>query len=329
MSEVIEPGEKKMVDVFSDVDRATAMTANPAGYAVAELGAQDERIVTLAADMSNTVADFIARFPERYLELGIAETNSVSVAAGLATAGLLPYIYSMSPFGMLKTAEQWRTDVDYNHLPVRLVGRLSGLAMGYFGTSHYAVEDIAIARTMNNTTVLSPGDPASTVALMRSTASLDGPVYIRIAEGVGKVHDAAPAYAYGTWPRLRSGGDITLIGHGLGLGLAAAAAELLFEHDSIEADVFDAAYLRPYDETALLESARKTGTVLTIEEHSVVGGLGSIVAETVGRAGLAVRLAQVALPDQDLEVGVPAELYEYYGLTVAGVVDHARKLVKR
>jgi transketolase len=235
----------------------------------------------------------------------------------------------MSPFGMLKTAEQWRTDVDYNHLPVRLVGRLSGLAMGYFGTSHYAVEDIAIARTMNNTTVLSPGDPASTVALMRSTADRDGPVYIRIAEGVGKVYDEAPEYAYGTWPRLRSGGDVTLIGHGLGLGLAAAAAELLFEHDSIEADVFDAAYLRPYDEAALLASAGQTGRVLTVEEHSVVGGLGSIVAETVGRAGLAVQLAQVALPDADLEVGVPAELYEYYGLTIAGVVDHARRLVKR
>ena len=162
--------EKKMVDVFSDIERETAMTANPAGYAVTELGAQDERIVTLAADMSNTVAEFIARFPERYIEVGIAETNSVSLAAGLASAGLIPYIYSMSPFGMLKTCEQWRTDVDYNHLPVRLVGRLSGLAMGYFGTSHYAVEDIAVARTMNNTVVLSPADAASCVSLMRSTA---------------------------------------------------------------------------------------------------------------------------------------------------------------
>ena len=324
-----QAAEKKMVDVFSDVDRETAMTANPAGYAVAELGAEDERIVTMAADMSNTVADFIAKFPDRYIELGIAETNSVSVAAGLATAGLLPYIYSMSPFGMLKTAEQWRTDVDYNHLPVRLVGRLSGLAMGYFGTSHYAVEDIAIARTMNNTTVLSPGDPASTVSLMRSTAGLDGPVYIRIAEGVGKVYDEAPEYVHGKWPKLRSGGDITLIGHGLGLALAAAAAELLFEHDSIEADVFDAAYLRPYDEESLLASARKTGHVLTVEEHSVVGGLGSLCAEAIGRAGLSVRMGQVALPDKDLEVGVPAELYEYYGLTPASVVAHARKLVRR
>jgi transketolase len=235
----------------------------------------------------------------------------------------------MSPFGMLKTCEQWRTDVDYNHLPVRLVGRLSGLAMGYFGTSHYAVEDIAIARTMNNTVVLSPADAASCVALMRSTAALESPVYIRIAEGVGKVYDEAPEYEYGKWPRLRTGGDITLVGHGRGLGLAVAAAEELFEHDSVEADVFDAAYLRPYDETALLASAEKTGKVLTIEEHSVVGGLGTIVAEAIARAGLSVKLDQVALPDKDLEVGVPAELYEYYGLTPANVTKRALDLARR
>jgi transketolase len=219
--------------------------------------------------------------------------------------------------------------VDYNHLPVRLVGRLSGLAMGYFGTSHYAVEDIAIARTMNNTVVLSPADAASCVALMMSTADLQVPVYIRIAEGVGKVYDEAPEYEFGKWPRLRSGGDVTLIGHGMGTGLAAAAAEALFEHDSIEADVFDAAYLRPFDEAALLASAQKTGRVLTVEDHSVVGGLGTIVAETVARAGLSVRLDQVALPDKDLEVGVPAELYEYYGLTPANVASRARNLVRR
>jgi transketolase len=320
---------KKMVDVFSDVDRETAMTANPAGYAVTELGAEDERIVTLAADMSNTIADFIKAFPERYVEAGIAETNSVSLAAGLASTGLRPYVYSMSPFGMLKTAEQWRTDVDYNHLPVRLVGRLSGLAMGYFGTSHYAVEDIAIARTMANTVVISPGDAVSCVALMRLTASLERPVYYRIAEQVGKVYDEAPEYELGKWPKLRSGGDITLIGHGKGLGLAAAAAESLFEHDSIEADVLDAAFLRPFDEAALLASVEKTGKVLTVEEHISVGGLGSIVAETIARAGLAVKLDQVALPDVDLEVGVPAELYEFYGLTPENVTARARALAGR
>ena len=324
-----KPVVKKMVDVFSDIERETSMAANPAGYVVTELGAEDERIVTLAADMSNMVAEFIAKFPERYIEVGIAETNSVSLAAGLASAGLIPYVYSMAPFGMLKVAEQWRSDVDYNHLPVRLVGRLSGVAMGYFGTSHYAVEDIAVARTMNNTVVLSPADAASCVSLMRSTASLEVPVYIRIAEAAAKVYDEAPEYEYGKWPKLRNGGDVTLIGHGMGVGLVAQAAEVLFEQDSVEADVFDAAYLRPFDEAALLQSAEKTGRILTVEEHSVVGGLTAIVAETIARAGLSVKLDQVALPNQDLEVGVPAELYEYYGLTTAHVAKKALSLARR
>jgi transketolase len=318
----------KMVDVFSDIERETAAVANPAGFAVTELAAENPKIVTLTADLSNTLAEFTQKFPERYIELGIAETNSVSLASGLASCGYVPYIFSMAPFGILKTAEQLRTDADYNHLPVRMVGRLAGLAMGYFGTSHYAVEDIAIARTLNNTTVVAPADANSAIALIRATADLEGPVYIRMAEAALKVYDEVPSYEHGRWPQLRHGGDITLVGHGMGVGLAAAAASILFEQHSIEADVLDAAYLRPYDEDALLASARKTGKVLSIEDHSVVGGLGSIVAETAGRHGLVAVLAQCALPAEDLEVGVPAELYEYYGLTVGGVVARALKLAK-
>jgi len=321
----------KMVDVFSDIERETALKANPAGYAVTELAAADPRVLTLTADLSNTLAEFREKFPDRYIELGIAETNSVSFAAGLAACGFVPYIYSMAPFGVLKTAEQLRTDVDYNHLPVRLVGRLSGLAMGYFGTSHYAVEDIAIARTLNNTIVVAPADSASTVALMRLVAATDAPAYIRIAEAPGQVYhvppnDVAPDYELGKWRRLTTGGHVTIAAHGIGVGLAVGAAHLLAERDGVQAEVFDAAFLKPFDEDALIESAAKTGKVLTVEDHSVVGGLGSIVAEAVARHRLPVDLAQVALPAADLEVGVPAELYEYYGLTVAGVAGKALEL---
>ena len=322
----------KMVDVFSDIERETALKANPAGYAVTELAAGDPRVLTLTADLSNTLAEFREKFPDRYIELGIAETNSVSFAAGLAACGFVPYIYSMAPFGVLKTAEQLRTDVDYNHLPVRLVGRLSGLAMGYFGTSHYAVEDIAVARTLNNTIVIAPADSASTVALMRLVAATDAPAYIRIAEAPEQVYDVppnnvVPDYELGKWPRLTTGGHVTIAAHGMGVGLAVGAAHLLAERDGVQAEVFDAAFLKPFDEDALIESAAKTGKVLTVEDHSVVGGLGSIVAEAVARHRLPVDLAQVALPAVDLQVGVPAELYEYYGLTVAGVASTALDLV--
>jgi transketolase len=324
----IEP-TPKMVDVFSDIERETALAANPAGYAVTELAASDPRILTLSADLSNTLAEFREKFPDRYIELGIAETNSVSFAAGLASCGFVPYIYSMAPFGILKTAEQLRTDVDYNHLPVRLVGRLSGLAMGYFGTSHYAVEDIAIARTLNNTIVVAPADAASTVALMRLLAGVDAPAYIRIAEASEQVYGEPPACVLGRWLKLRAGSDITLAGHGMGVGLAVGAARVLAAEHGIEADVFDAAFLKPFDEAALAESAARTRRVLTIEDHSVVGGLGAIVAEAVAARKLPVDLAQAALPAVDLEVGVPAELYEHYGLTVAGVVGKALELVKQ
>jgi transketolase len=317
-----------MVDVFSDVEKETALAANPSGYAVTELAASDSRILTLTADLSNTLAEFREKFPDRYVELGIAETNSVSLAAGLATCGYVPYIFSMAPFGVLKCAEQLRTDVDYNHLPVRLVGRLSGLAMGYFGTSHYAVEDIAIARTLNNTVVAAPADALSAVSLLRSTASLEGPAYIRIAEQVPKVYDKEPSYGLGEWLRLRSGGDLTLIGHGLGVSLAVEAAELLAGEHGIESDVFDAAYVRPFDAEALTQSAARTGRVLTIEDHSVVGGLGSLVAETLAARKVSAELAQAALPAEDLEVGVPADLYDYYGLTAAAVAAKALDLTR-
>lgn len=316
-----------MVDVFTDTEIETAAAANPAGFAVAALADADPRVLTLSADLSSPLAEFRDRHPGRYIELGIAETNSVSVAAGLAASGFVPYIFSMSPFGVLKCAEQLRTDVAYNHLPVRLVGRLSGLAMGFFGTSHHAVEDVAIARSITNMTVVAPADAGAVVGMMRSTADLDGPVYLRIPERSPTVYKTPPAIGHGEWLQLRSGGDVTLIGHGMGVGLAVRAAVALAD-DGIEADVYDAAYLKPFDEAALVQTASRTGRVVTIEEHNEIGGLASIVAEVVGRHGLTAALHAVALPDADLEVGVPADLYEYYGLTVAGVVTAALGLVR-
>jgi transketolase len=199
------------------------------------------------------------------------------------------------------------------------------------------VEDIAIARTLNNTLVVAPADSASCVALMRLIAGTDAPAYIRIAEAPGQVYAVppdtvppnyrAPDYEIGKWPRLTAGGHLTIAAHGMGVGLAMQAAELLSARDGVEAEVFDAAFLKPFDEAALVESAAKTGKVLTVEDHSVVGGLGSIVAETLARHRLRADLDQVALPAADLEVGVPAELYEYYGLTVAGVGKKALELI--
>jgi transketolase len=320
----VSPG---MVDVFSDAAIETAVTANPAGYAIARLADEDPDIITLSADLSSPLAEFRERHPGRYIELGIAETNSVSVAAGLAASGFVPYIFSMAPFGVLKCAEQLRTDVASNHLQVRLVGRLSGLAMGYFGTSHHAVEDIAVARSITGMTVVAPADSYAVLSLMRATRDLDGPVYLRISERPPAVYRTEPAFAHGQWLRIRGGRDVTLAGHGMGVGLAVRAAAALSQL-GIEADILDAAYLKPFDEEALAASATRTGRVVTVEEHISVGGLASIVAEVAGRRRLGVALATVGLPDTDLEVGMPADLYQHYGLTVDGVVGAASALVR-
>jgi transketolase len=320
-------GSPGMVDVFSDAAIEAAVAANPAGYAIARLADEDPRIVTLSADLSSPLAEFRERHPSRYIELGIAETNSVSVAAGLAASGFVPYIFSMAPFGVLKCAEQLRTDVAYNHLPVRLIGRLSGLAMGYFGTSHHAVEDIAVARAITGMTVVTPADSYAVTSLMRSTVDLPGPLYLRVSERPPAVYRSEPAIGHGQWLHRRTGDAVTLAGHGMGAGLAVRAADELAEL-GIEADVLDACYLKPFDEQALVESAERTGRVVTIEEHITVGGLASIVAEVAGRRRLGVALAAVCLPDADLEVGMPADLYEYYGITVGGVVSAARSLFR-
>lgn len=328
MTDVGQTSRPKMVDVFSDSDIDNDVVTNPAGYAIAELAEADPRILTLTSDMGRVLGDFRARFPERYVEMGIAETNTISVAAGLASCGFRPYVYAMSSFGILKCAEQLRTDIAYNHLPVTVVGRLSGLALGFFGTSHHAVEDVAIARSLTGMVVIAPADSNAVLGLMRSSADTDRPRYIRIAEGALPVYAEPPQIEFGRWPQLRSGADISLIGHGMGVGLAMAAAGVL-EQRGIRADVYDAAFLKPYDEDALLRTARRTGRVLTIEEHTEIGGLASIVAESLGRHGVATRLDRCALPDEDLEVGTPAELHEYYGLTADAVGERALQLLAR
>jgi transketolase len=323
---VEESDEPKMRDVFSDVDTDTAVATNPAGFVIAELADADPRILTLSADLGATLPDFRSRHPERYIELGIAETNSISVSAGLAASGFIPYVFSMSAFGVLKTAEQLRTDAAYNHLPVRLVGRLTGLAMGFFGTSHHAVEDVAVARAITGVSVVAPADSQSVLSLMRATVEREGPVYIRIAEDAQQVYDEPPTYEPGKLLRVREGGDLTLIGHGMGVGLAVRAAAQLAE-EGVQAEVLDAAWLKPFDEDGVVASARSTGRILTIEDHNVVGGLTSMVAEAVGRAGVSAALGSVALPDEDLVVGVPGQLYEHYGFTVSNVVARARGLL--
>jgi transketolase len=319
------PSQTQMENVFFE-DEARA-SQDIVELELIRLIEENPDVVVLSADMGGAIPELRERHPGRYLEFGIAETNTVSVAAGLAAGGLVPYVLSMAPFGAIKCAEQIRTDLAYTRLPVRIVARLSGLAMGFFGPSHHAVEDIAITRSIAGLTVVAPSDTASTTALLRSTAEHPGPVYMRVSAGIQReVHPQVPDIPYGRFVTARDGSDVTVIATGTGVAAAVGAAEVLAD-EGISACVLDAAYLKPLDEEAILAAAERTGAIVTVEEHNVVGGLGSAVAEVLGRHGASGKILLHGLPDEELEVGTPAALLERYGITPAGVAGTVRRLL--
>ncbi|MCV7041692.1 transketolase family protein [Mycolicibacterium moriokaense] len=316
-----------MADPFSF--NAGAVESHYGGAVGAQLltmAEADPSIVVVAADLgvSPVTGAFVAKYPDRFVETGIAEANAVSVAAGLAAGGMKPYVLQMGAFGALKCAEQIRTDLAATRMPVRILSAWSGLAMGYFGTSHHALEDLAIARTIPGLTVVSCCDDFAAQSLLEQTAKIEGPVFIRLTEGVAHpVYSARPVFGLGRFHSVRQGRDATIIGTGLGTQLAMAAAELL-ANDDIDVAVLDAAYLKPVDEEAVLHAARTTRAIVTVEEHGIVGGLGSAVADVLATHGVGIDLQMHALPDHPLSVGLPHVLYEHYGLTPAAVAARVR-----
>lgn len=318
-----------MQDPFAAASGQGGRRAHVASLELADIAETRGDVVLVAADLGKGPlgAAFIERHPGRFFEFGIAEANSLSAAAGMAACGLKPYVIEMSCFSALKCAEQIRNDIAFPKLPVRILSSLPGLALAYFGTSHHAVEDIAITRSITNLTVVAPSDANSTRALLRATIDYPGPVYFRLMQGSeALIYDEPPALEHGRFIRLREGADIALIGTGLGTQAALAGARLLAA-DGIDATVLDALFLKPLDEEAILAVARATGRVLTVEEHSVVGGLGTAIGEILARHRVHAAFAIHGLPDEDLQVSTPPNLYDLYGLTAEGVADRARALV--
>lgn len=323
-----------MENVFAgdEAKRAPRAAGNVVGATLAALVDEGLDIVVVSADMGGAVGDLRASHPERYFDFGIAETNTMSVAAGLASTGITSFVLAMGPFGILKCAEQIRTDLASTHKKVRVIARSSGLAMGFFGTSHHAVEDISIARAITGMTVTAPSDNNAVEGMIRSTLDHPGPVYIRMsapslpgAEAV--VYPDVPTFERGRFVEVRPGTDVTVIAVGNMVQAAlVAASQLAAEGTSMQ--VIDAAYIKPLDEEAIAAAAEATGRILTVEEHNETGGLGSAVAEVVARRRLPAAVDIFGLPDEDLKVALPGVLLPYYHLTPDGIADRARTLLE-
>jgi transketolase len=306
-----------------------APTRNAFGEALADLGERFENLVVVDGDVGNSTRTevFGKRFPERFFNVGIAESNMVSVAAGLASCGHIGLTSSFAAFLTCNGYDQIRMCVGYPHANVKLVGSHCGISIGEDGPSQMGIEDLALMSSIPEMVVLAPADAGSARALTRLMLEYEGPVYMRTGRPKVPViyTEAEPDLAIGRAETLREGGDVTLIACGLMVAMALEAAEALAT-DGIAARVLDMHTIKPLDRAAVLAAARETRGIVTAEEHLLDGGLGSAVARLV--AGEApCRMGFVGLDNRYARSGKPADLLERYGLTSEAIESAARKLL--
>jgi transketolase len=300
----------------------------PTGQVLIELAeAGHDEIVVLTADLGRPtqVINFGKRFPDRYFNFGIAERNMISAAAGLATTGLTPVISNYSFFLALMGAENIRNDIAYPNLKVRMVGTHSGLAMGFYGTSHHCNEDIGLLRAIAGLNVVAPCDANAIRAALTATIDHDGPIYFRLGRGREPVvYDALPAWKIGGSTVFAEGRHATVFAIG-NLVSAALGARAILAKEGIDLGVVDSYSIRPIDEAPILAAARAHGVLLSAEEHNVTGGFGDAVASVLAAHGVGAKLSRIGLPDQYSLLGPPTHLYRHYGLDAEGVAARVRQ----
>lgn len=299
------------------------------GKALAELAA-DPRVVVMDADLagSTKTSEFQKVCPERFVEVGIAEQNMIGIAAGLAASGKVVFASTFGIFATGRCWEQIRLAVAYPRLNVKICATHCGITVGEDGASHQALEDMAIMRSIPNMTVLCPADAYEAFAATKALAEYDGPAYMRMGRAdFPVITEEGEPFVIGKARVMREGTDVTLIGCGQMTALCLKAADML-EADGISAEVLNISTIKPLDSAAVVASVSKTGCCVTAEEHSIIGGLGSAVAEVLADSCPAP-LERVGTMDTFGESGKPAELMAKYGLTAEHIADSARKSVSR
>jgi transketolase len=291
------------------------------GEALLALGQTDPRIVVLDADLYNSTrtAAFRQAFPKRFFDMGIAEADMVSTAAGMAASGLIPFCNSFAIFLTARCYDQIRIQIAYPSLPVILAGSSAGLTQGPDGASHQSLEDVALMRALPNMRVIAPADAVETRAVVQALPALGGPVYLRLGRyPVPDLHPPDYAFELGQATKLHSGDDVALLAYGHMVAEAVEAAASL-GRQGVQARVLNMASLKPLDGEAVMAAADACRLLVTIEEHSIIGGLGSAVAEILAEMGGAPRLLRIGTRDQFGESGSADELLLKYGLTATAV----------
>ncbi len=309
---------------------ASIATRDAYGEALAELGAVNENIVVLEADLSKSTktCDFRKVYPERFINVGIAEQNMLGIAAGLAAAGKVPFASTFAVFAAGRAYDQIRNSIAYPNLNVKIAATHAGLTVGEDGGSHQMLEDIALMRALPNMTVIVPADGIETKQVIQAAAEYEGPVYIRMGRPkVPVLFGEEYKFEIGKGVLMKDGTDVTLVGTGIMVSKAMEAAELLAA-EGISAAVVNISTIKPLDAELIIAQAQKTGAVVTCEEHTICGGLGSAVAEVLVE-NCPVPMARVGVEDKFGESGLPDELLEKYGLSASNIAAKAKAVIAK
>jgi len=301
------------------------------GEVLTQIGLKDRRVVALTADLakSTKIGKFEEKIPERFFNVGIAEANMIAIAAGMTEAGLIPVVSTFATFASMRAAEFVRTDLCYQKRNVKIIATHSGTSFGQAGTTHHCTEDLAIMRSFAGMTVIAPADAYETARAVSAAIEWPGPVYIRIGRGFEPPLHRSMDFDFeiGRAIRLRDGRDITVIATGVCVLHAVEAAERAAQN-GVSVRVLDMHTLKPLDEEAVRQALLDTRRIITVEDHSVIGGLGDAVADVIARTGKGCAFRKLGYQDTFSKVGYYEDLLHDYGLDADGILDAIGQVLK-
>ncbi|MBN1344326.1 MAG: transketolase family protein [Phycisphaerae bacterium] len=316
---------------IADADHMTAREIY--GEVLTQIGMQRPDIVAMTADLagSTKIGTFQKKFPERFFNVGIQEPNMFSLASGMAAAGLTPVVSTFAVFTSLRSAEQVRTDIDYQKRNVKIIATHGGTSFGQAGTTHHCTEDIAIMRSFANMTVIVPADGYETAKAVTAAVEMDGPVYIRIGRGFEPpVYDSMDYdFEIGKAIEMHEGTDITLIACGVTVLQAVEAAKFLQENSGLSVRVLNMHTIKPLDEEAVMKAVMDTRRIVTVEDHNTNGGLGTAVADVIAASGKGCAFTKVGIPGIYAIVGYPDDLLAHYKMDANGLIETVNQIMRR
>jgi transketolase len=301
------------------------------GNVLCDLGEKHPEIVGLSADLakSTKIGIFAEKFPERFFNLGIAEQNMFGIAAGMAKAGLVPFVSTFAIFASMRALDQVHTDICYQNLNVKIIATHAGLSFGQGGSPHNCTEDLAIMRSMANCKVIVPADGVETANAIYAAYETPGPIYIRINRGFDRkvYEDMEYGYKIGEAVQLVDGTDLTIIACGSCVFQAMEAAKILEAVDGIKVRVLNIHTVKPIDRGAVLKAVHETRRIITVEDHNVIGGLGSAVADVIAEGGKSCAFVKLGIPDIFSMIGLHEDLMAHYKIDTNGIIENVRRLM--